>query len=1374
MYIVFDTETTGLPKRYNAPLTDFNNWPRMVQIAWKVYDKDGSCTDTQNLIIRPDGWTVPPEAAKIHRITTERAQEEGIDLEVALNAFAEAISQSKYLIAHNISFDEKIVGCEYMRMGMANAVQKIKHVDTKTTTVDFCKIPKKRGGGYKWPTLTELHLKLFNQDFQDAHDALVDVEALARCFFKLQEIGWFKYSGDYKTIDVEASLQEMLEKADKAESEGGERPFSPLCLHTFHSILEGAGSVDDYIKVAKKLGHESMAITDNATMSGTFEFYQKCKEAGIKPIFGIDLYLNENIGDIDDGRAQGESFKQKIYVKDEEGYKNLNLLLYKANTEGFYQKGRVKSDWLFKHKEGLIVTTSSHESLYSYLVSRGEERKAEQIFQKFKKEFGEDFYIEFQLNESSQQREYNTFMVKMMKFYSVKPIMTNDILYPTEQDADLQDVVMAIKQKTSIDNAFLKENRRLYYFSRNDFHRVNKELDFNYPKEFIDLSLDNTLEIASKCNYEFEVGVEKYPRYEPTQDILDYFKVNTTKEIITKLAIAKLKQKLTYYHESKIVEMNKDIAKKYFDRLRYELDVIDSKGMLDYFMVNWEIIREYRKKGYDIGPARGSAAGSLLSWCLDIIKIDPIRFDLYFERFLNPSRNSPPDIDIDFMADTDHVTNEILYEKYGRNRVLNVGTFSTFNEKGCIKDVVRAHRGADATGYESDVFQVTKEMGGTLSEYDSLAEWFSEYPEHPGCSSRVKAWLKDPDNAIILEHTLKLQGQIRGIGQHAAGLVITPGPCFNYIPTNIIPKPKGEENSIVTAFQEADKSGKDLSALGILKLDRLKIETLNVIKDAIELIRKKHGEAVAKEVQEKVDHVDLEDQNLYQELRLGLNHGIFQFESAGMNSLIKGIRVDKFLELVAANALFRPGPMGIKADKEYIHNKFNPQDIKYIHPKLESILSESNGVLIFQEQVMFIAHKFAGMSLGEGDLLRRAMDKASKFIQKDLDSRTKGDNGEFLGPPLTEEEKENKKYKDFLNYWNMFIEGSLKNGIEQRDLEKIKEWMIKYLGYSFNKSHSLSYAYLAMQTLHLKHYYPLEFYTSLLNHPKTNGTKEEQAEWLNAAISSAIAKGIDILPPSRKSGWEWEITGHKEISMGFSAINGMGRIAFDELNEALKLQKETDLRSVSKYHFFDTNLSKFNKTSFTACVNAGVFDDWSPSREELFDLFAKKKKRKKVAANQLSIFSAESYEAELKPNEEQYIATTEKDKEKDFMEVCGINLAYIKKATDLKKRITEFAGREINSVNDYVDEDDYYFILVNKRMDSTKTGKNMLVIKVTDGVKDNTLRLFGRDAETWNKEFKQGMVYLAAMAKNDAGFLNFGKKEINGKKQLFIQEIGEL
>jgi len=639
MYIVFDTETTGLPKKYNAPLTDFDNWPRMVQIAWKVYDKDYNCIKTESIVIRPDGYTIPIEASNIHRVTTERAEQEGIDLEVALNMFSEDLQGSRYLIAHNISFDEKIVGCEYTRLGMPNFVQKIRHICTKNTTVDFCKVPKKRGGGYKWPTLSELYLKLFNTAFQDAHDALVDVEALAKCFFKLQEIGWFNYSGDYEEVDVEASLQEMLEKADKKESEGGERPIVPLCLHTFHSILEGAGSVKDYIKIAKEYGHESMAITDSSTMSGTFEFYQACKEAGIKPILGIDLYLNEKIGDVEEGRAQGESFKQKIYIKNEEGYKNLNLLLYKANTEGYYQKGRIKTEWLLKHKEGLIVTTSSEDSVFSHLVQRGEERKAEQLFQKFEKEFGEDFYIELQFNGSSQQRAYNVFMIKMMKYYNVKPILTNDTFYPKEEDAVLQDVVTSIKQRTSIDNAFLKENRKMYYFRRADFQKLNSDRDFNYPESFVNICLDNTLEIASKCNYDFEIGVEKYPQYEPTQDVLDYFKETTTKGIITKLAHAKLKQKLGYYKKSGIVEMTEEKMKEYFDRLEYELEVIESKKMLDYFLVNWEIIREYRKRGYDIGPARGSAAGSLLSWCLDIIKIDPIRFDLYFERFLNPSRD---------------------------------------------------------------------------------------------------------------------------------------------------------------------------------------------------------------------------------------------------------------------------------------------------------------------------------------------------------------------------------------------------------------------------------------------------------------------------------------------------------------------------------------------------------------------------------------------------------------------------------------------------------------------------------------------------------------------------------------------------------------
>lgn len=394
--------------------------------------------------------------------------------------------------------------------------------------------------------------------------------------------------------------------------------------------------------------------------------------------------------------------------------------------------------------------------------------------------------------------------------------------------------------------------------------------------------------------------------------------------------------------------------------------------------------------------------------------------------------NSPPDIDIDFMTGTDDVTNNFLYDKYGRERVISVGTFGTFSEKNTIKDVVRAYRGKEATGFGSDVFALTDEMPDFLKYNDTLEHWFETWPDKPECSPRVRDWIKDPKNKEIINVALRLQGNIRGIGQHAAGVVITPEASWKYIPTNII----ASNENIVTAFQEADKSGKDLSSLGILKLDRLKLETLNVIKDTIALVKKHKGI----DITEKVDYVDLEDQNLFIELRLGLNHGIFQFESSGMNNLIRGMQVDRFEELVACNALYRPGPMGIGAHEEFIRNKFNPEKIQLVHPALEPILRETNGVLVFQEQLMFIADRIGGMGLGKGDNLRRYMDKASKIIARSS-----------AGEVLTDDEKNNKNWQGFQEYWNMFLEGAEAQGYNKAEVDKIKDWVIQYLGYSFNK-----------------------------------------------------------------------------------------------------------------------------------------------------------------------------------------------------------------------------------------------------------------------------------------------------------------------------------
>jgi len=1163
-------------------------------------------------------------------------------------------------------------------------------------------------------------------------------------------------SCSHTPINNAPATKENLEKFEKEKDalkkeieilDRKKKPMAHLHLHTFHSILDGAGAIDNYVKLAKEYNHPAMAITDHGTMSGTFEFWKKCKSAGVKPIIGMEAYVNNAMGQFDEKKYEGGNTHQSIFVKNPTGFINLNKLAYKSYTEGFYGRGRIKTDWLIEHKEGLFITTSCAVSHMSKLVRDGKITEAEEYLVMLIKEFGDDLAVELQFNEFDGQKIYNTWLIKMANKYNLMPILTNDVHYAFPGESQLQDTLIAINQKKKLGEAFKLETRNLYYASADDFHKFNKDFGFNYPEKFVDKCLENTLKVAEKCSFDFDLKTEKFPKYEATPEVISYFKSDNTKEIITKLAIGKLRQKIKEYKENKIVEMTPEKEQEYYDRLKFELDVIEDKNALDYFLVYWELIRDYRSKGHTIGPGRGSAAGCLLSWCLEITDIDPIRFDLYFERFMNPTRKSMPDIDVDFETGTDDVTDDFLHQKYGKERVLSVSTFSTFSERNTIKDVVRAHYGEEYTGFDSDVDAVTKEMPNFDKVEFSLRDWFINWPKDPACTGRVASWLTNPTHKIILEETLKFQGQIRGIGQHAAGIVITPGPCWEYLPTNIIPKQK----SIVTAFQEADKSGKDLSELQILKLDRLKLETLNVIKDAIKLVKEKKGV----DISEKIKNVDLNDKNLYFELRLGMNHGIFQFESSGMNALIRGMGTETFEEVVAANALYRPGPMGIKAHEEYIHNKFNPDKISYIHSALKPILSKTNGVLIFQEQLMFIAHEIGGMSKGEGDMLRRYMDKASSAIMK----KSKGES-------LNKKEEDN--YKEFDKYWNKFIEGAVKNGYKADEVDVIKDWVIKYLGYSFNRSHAVCYAYLAMRTLFLKHYYPTEFYTALLNHPKDSGKKEKVQEWLAASIAAAMSRGIKILPPSLKSGKAWTMTGDKEISMGFSGINGLGDIAYAELITLVDKKKDAagkskTLETITMAEFFELPFSKFNKTAFESCVKAGVFDSWSESRAYLNHL--KSKKKKKVIPNQVMLFDMGAEEFDLKVDTSEFPKTTPEEKKAGFMEVCNFDLEKIERMSNIKVNVNKMSKRDapIENIINFENDDWYFFILEEVKESTAKTGTKYLTLKVGDGISSTNLRVFSPMADKLRPELVVGSVYLSRFEKNQGGFVNF-KRNTQFKK----------
>ena len=488
---------------------------------------------------------------------------------------------------------------------MHNCVRDIQHIDTMKLTTEFVGIPNSRGrSGFKYPSMTELHYKLFNRGFEGAHDALVDVEALARCFFKLQEIGVLGFKEDDSEISTE-SLFKFAEDNQNTQTNGN-IPFVHLGIHTFHSILEGAGSVDDYIKLAKLNGHTSMAITDNGTVSGIFEFFQKCKSNGIKPILGAELLLNDNIGNFEDRKLEGDNFKIKILIKNKQGYSNLNRLIYLSNTEGYFNKeGRIKTERLLKYKDGLIDSTSGVDSKLASLVLRGKDIEAESYISMLKTEFSDNLIVELKFSKFATQKQYNNFLIKMMRKYNITPVLTNDTYYPQKNDSIIQDVVTSIKQHRPLSVCSLKENRELWYFNVDDFKNMNTKYGFKYPDKFIELCLLNTLKIVEKCDFEFDVGIEKYPRYEPTEDVIKFFNTDIPEQIIKKLAFAKLKQKLNIYKENGVVEITNEKIKEYVDRLNYELSVIESKKMLDYFLVNWEIINYYRKQGYDIGPARG-------------------------------------------------------------------------------------------------------------------------------------------------------------------------------------------------------------------------------------------------------------------------------------------------------------------------------------------------------------------------------------------------------------------------------------------------------------------------------------------------------------------------------------------------------------------------------------------------------------------------------------------------------------------------------------------------------------------------------------------------------------------------------------------------
>ena len=601
MYIVFDTETTGLPKKYNAPYTDTDNWPRMVQLAWINYDENGLETERHNYIIKPEGYIIPEESIKIHRITNEKANAEGHDLKTVLELFTKQLTEHSYLVAHNLSFDENVVGCEFVRKDVVNNLYGIKFIDTKDLCVEFCKIPSSRG--YKWPTLTEVHMKLFGTEIIDAHDAIVDVEALGKCFFELKKLGWIGFQK--KRIVLDFSRAKKLPARLKAEEVTYENPsFVHLGVHTDYSVFQAAGSAENYCKLAKEYGQKAIGITDFGSLSGAFNFSQKCKDSEIKSVLGAELYLNDNIGTCEEKRYEGENFLTKVLVKDSEGYVNLNRLLYMSFDQGYYFVGRMKTEWLLEHNVGLFVTTSGLRGKINHYLSYGKEELAEKYLLELHEVFKENLLVEIEFNNSFDQKIHNDFVLRMAEKYNLRVIVTNNVLYAKEEDSQLKDIIVAIGQKKSVQEMNYDSNRHYYFCDSKKIFDFNQQFGFNYPDWLVDGMIKETEKVSNECNFKFDTN-EKFPKYEATQDVVDYFKTTDTTEIITKLAHGKLKQRLKECHIKRVLNVTLEVRKQYEDRLNYELQIIGSKKMLDYFLVLWELIRFCNENDISVGPGRG-------------------------------------------------------------------------------------------------------------------------------------------------------------------------------------------------------------------------------------------------------------------------------------------------------------------------------------------------------------------------------------------------------------------------------------------------------------------------------------------------------------------------------------------------------------------------------------------------------------------------------------------------------------------------------------------------------------------------------------------------------------------------------------------------
>jgi DNA polymerase-3 subunit alpha len=917
--------------------------------------------------------------------------------------------------------------------------------------------------------------------------------------------------------------------------------FVHLHVHTEYSLLDGSARIKKLAKRVKELGMDSIAITDHGVMFGVVEFYKACKEEGIKPIIGCEIYIAPRGLHRKEEKIDAANYHLILLAKSNEGYQNLMKIASTAYIDGFYYKPRADYELLRTYSKDIIALSAClGGEVQQYLLNDDYEGAKNKALM-YNEIFGQgNFYLELQDHGMEEQRKVAQGLIKLSQETGIPLVATNDVHYINREDANAHEVLVCIQTGKTIDDPDKLE------FQSDEFYLKSPE-EMQEIFYYAPSALENTVKIAEQCNVEFEFNKTKLPKFETPDGI-------SSKEYLRKLCFEGLYERY-----------GKEPSKEVIDRLEYELSVIEQMGYVDYFLIVWDFIRFARENGIPTGPGRGSCAGSIVAYTLGITKIDPIKYSLLFERFLNPERISMPDIDSDFCYERRQEVIDYVVSKYGKDRVSQIITFGTMAARAAIRDVGRALNYPYA---EVDVVakMIPMELNMTIDRaLEVNPELKKEYEQNP----RVKN---------LIDISRSLEGLPRHSSTHAAGVVISSAPLTEYVPL------AKNEDTIVTQFPMTT-----LEELGMLKMDFLGLRTLTVIRDAVELVKQNRG------INIDLDKIDYDDKSVFEMISRGDTEGVFQLESSGMTNFMKELKPSSLEDIIAGISLYRPGPMD--QIPTYIKNKNNPDQVEYLDERLRPILEVTYGVMVYQEQVMEIVRSIAGYSMGRADLVRRAMSKKKHSVM--------------------EQERKNFIYGLQDENGNVIVPGAIRNGVDEQVANKLFDLMMDFASYAFNKSHAAAYAVVGYQTAYLKKHYPVEYMCALLT--SVMGSNEKVAFYIHACKKM----GIEVLPPDINESYvNFSVSGNK-IRFGLAAIKNVGKGAIQSIINA---RKEKGKFTCFTDFCEKVDLSDVNKRAVESMIKAGAFDSLGLKRSQLLNVYEKVidsviNDRKRNIEGQMSLFS---------------------------------------------------------------------------------------------------------------------------------------------------------